>query len=87
MLAAPGLQYSLRIKIKKLLSLDGQPTVGRKLAVLPRRIDRRCMLLGLGSTVGLLSLYARRVRAVGAPLRFALTPVLLTSDLVMRSRS
>lgn len=83
MLAAPGLQYSLRNKIQKLLSLDGQPTVGRKLAVLPRRTDRRRMLLGLGSTVGLLSLHTRRVHSAGAPLRFALTPVLLTSDLVM----
>jgi len=77
------LQYSLRNIIKKLLSLDGQPTVGRKLAVLPRRTDRRRMLLGLGSTVGLLLLHTRRVHSAGAPLRFALTPVLLTSDLVM----
>jgi hypothetical protein len=83
MSAAPGLQYSLRIKIKKLLCLDGQPTVGRKLAVLPRRIGRRRMLLGLGSTVGLLSLHTRRVHCMGAPLRFALTPVLLSSDHVM----
>jgi hypothetical protein len=83
MLAAPGLQYSLRNKIKKLLSPDGQQTVGRKLAVLSRWANRRRMLLGLGSTVGLLSLHTRRVHSAGAPLRFALTPVLLTSDLIM----
>ena len=51
--------------------------------MLPRRPNRRRMLLGLGSTVGLLSLHTRRVHCAGAPLRFALTPVLLTSDLVM----
>jgi hypothetical protein len=41
------------------------------------------MLLGFGSTVGLLSLHTRRVHSAGTPLRFALTPVLLTSDLLM----
>jgi hypothetical protein len=56
-LAAPGLQYSLRNKIKNGLSLDGQPTVASKLAVLPRRTDRRRMLRGLGSTVGLLPVW------------------------------
>ena len=49
----------------------------------PRRTDRRRMLLGLGSTIGLLPLHTRRALSAGAPLRFALTPVLLTSDLVM----
>lgn len=51
--------------------------------MLHRRTDRRRMLLGLGSTVGLLSLHAQRAQSAGTPLRFALTPVLLTSDLVM----
>jgi hypothetical protein len=67
MLAAPGLQYSLRYKLKKLLSLDGQRTVGRILAVLSRHTNRRRMLLGLGSTVGLLSLHTRRVHSAAAP--------------------
>jgi hypothetical protein len=42
------------------------------------------MRLGLSSTVGLLSLLTGRVHSAGAPLHFALTPVLLTSDLVMQ---
>jgi phosphonate transport system substrate-binding protein len=82
-LAAPSEQSSLKSKIKKLLFLEGQWTVGRKLAVTPRRTDRRRMLLGLGSTIGLLPLHTRRALPADAPLRFALTPVLLTSDLVM----
>ena len=41
------------------------------------------MLLGLGSTLGLMSMRVRRSQAADAPLRFALTPVLLTSDLLM----
>jgi phosphonate transport system substrate-binding protein len=41
------------------------------------------MLLGLGSTAGLASLHARPAASADPPLRFALTPVLLTSDLVM----
>lgn len=48
-----------------------------------RRIDRRRMLLGLGSACSLMSAGARSARSTGAPLRFALTPVLLTSDLLM----
>jgi phosphonate transport system substrate-binding protein len=44
--------------------------------------DRRHVLLGLGSAAGL-AWGARRARAASTPLRFALTPVLLTSDLVM----
>jgi hypothetical protein len=51
--------------------------------VTSRRTDRRRMLLSLGSTIGLLPLHTRRALSAGAPLRFALTPVLLTSDLVM----
>jgi hypothetical protein len=69
MLAAPALQYSLRNKIKKLLSLDGQPTVGRKLAVVPRRTDSASHAAGLWQ-------HCR-------PVVIALTPVLLTSDLLM----
>jgi phosphonate transport system substrate-binding protein len=46
-------------------------------------IDRRRTLLTLGSTVGWMSLRMRQARSDDAPLRFALTPVLLTSDLVM----
>lgn len=45
--------------------------------------DRRRLLFGLGSAMGLASLYGPRVRSADAPLRFALTPVLLTSDLLM----
>ena len=41
------------------------------------------MLLGFGSAVGLISVHARRARPRAPPIRFALTPVLLTSDLVM----
>ncbi len=48
-----------------------------------RRIDRRSMLLGLGSACGLMSAGSRPAQSAGAPLRFALTPVLLTSDLLM----
>jgi len=51
--------------------------------VIPRRADRRRILLGLGSTLGLMSLRVRHAHAADAPLRFALTPVLLTSDLLM----
>ena len=46
-------------------------------------IGRRRLLAGLGSSAGLLLAPGRSLRASGAPLRFALTPVLLTSDLVM----
>lgn len=48
-----------------------------------RRIDRRRMLLGLGSAFSLMSAASRSAWSTGAPLRFALTPVLLTSDLLM----
>src|SRR5262245_17747158 len=41
------------------------------------------MLLGLGSAAGLMSWRMRTAQSADAPLRFALTPVLLTSDLVM----
>jgi phosphonate transport system substrate-binding protein len=40
-------------------------------------------VVGLGSTVGLAMLGSAHARSADAPLRFALTPVLLTSDLVM----
>jgi phosphonate transport system substrate-binding protein len=46
-------------------------------------MDRRRTLLGLAGTVGLASLPAWQGRSATVPLRFALTPVLLTSDLVM----
>lgn len=45
--------------------------------------DRRRMLLGLGSSAGVSLLCARRALSAAAALRFALTPVLLTSDLLM----
>lgn len=45
--------------------------------------DRRRTLLGLAGAVGLASLPAWQARSASAALRFALTPVLLTSDLVM----
>lgn len=47
-----------------------------------RRTDRRRVLLGLGSAAGL-TLVPRRAHSASTPLRFALTPVLLTSDLLM----
>jgi phosphonate transport system substrate-binding protein len=52
--------------------------------VVPRPTDRRRVLAGLSSMVGLASsgtLHAQS--AAASPLRFALTPVLLTSDLIM----
>ena len=45
--------------------------------------DRRRFLLGLSSAASLMSLRAQPAQSAGSPLRFALTPVLLTSDLVM----
>lgn len=51
--------------------------------MVPRRIDRRRVLLGLGSACGLMPAGTRPAQSTGAPLRFALTPVLLTSDLLM----
>jgi phosphonate transport system substrate-binding protein len=51
--------------------------------VVARRMDRRGVLLSLGSAVGSLWLSARHARGAVTPLRFALTPVLLTSDLLM----
>lgn len=45
--------------------------------------DRRRLLFGLGSAMGLVSLRGPRAQSASAPLRFALTPVLLTSDLLM----
>lgn len=46
-------------------------------------IHRRRVLTGLGSAVGLAPFCGHRARASSAPLRFGLTPVFLTSDLVL----
>lgn len=54
-----------------------------ELAVVHASTDRRRLLFGLGSAMGLASVYGPRARSADAPLRFALTPVLLTSDLLM----
>ena len=48
-----------------------------------RAIGRRRLLAGFGSMAGVAIVPRRALRASEAPLRFALTPVLLTSDLVM----
>lgn len=47
------------------------------------RADRRRLLFGLGSSAGLILSRASPVQTAAPPLRFALTPVLLTSDLLM----
>jgi len=75
--------HPVRTDRDKTRPVEGWQAVGRKLAVLPRRIDRRHMLFTLGSGVGVMSLGARQARSAAVPLRFALTPVLLTSDLIM----
>jgi phosphonate transport system substrate-binding protein len=69
-------------KIKR-LAPEGLLTVGRKLAVIPKHTDRRRVLAGLGSMLGLMSSRALHAQSAASPLRFALTPVLLTSDLMM----
>jgi phosphonate transport system substrate-binding protein len=46
-------------------------------------IDRRRLLRGGGSLAASFGVLGARAHAADAPLRFALTPVLLTSDLVM----
>jgi phosphonate transport system substrate-binding protein len=46
-------------------------------------IDRRRLLRGGGSLAASLGMIRAQAHAADAPLRFALTPVLLTSDLVM----
>ena len=46
-------------------------------------IDRRRLLMGVPSGAAAAALVAGHASAIEAPLRFALTPVLLTSDLVM----
>jgi ABC-type phosphate/phosphonate transport system substrate-binding protein len=51
--------------------------------VISRHTDRRRVLAGLGSMAGLVSFRTLRAESAAAPLRFALTPVLLTSDLMM----
>jgi phosphate/phosphite/phosphonate ABC transporter binding protein len=62
-----------------------EDAVGRweDLAMGRKTTDRRRLLLGLGSATSLVSIGTRRAVSVETPLRFALTPVLLTSDLVM----
>lgn len=45
--------------------------------------NRRRLLLGLGSAVGLASISRHRALAAESPLRFGLTPVFLTSDLAL----
>lgn len=52
---------------------------------MPRRkaIDRRRLLAGVGSAVGLAAPTWRMARAAEPPLRFGLTPVFLTSDLLL----
>jgi phosphonate transport system substrate-binding protein len=51
--------------------------------VVPRQTNRRRVLTGLGSMVGLASSRGLHAQSATSPLRFALTPVLLTSDLIM----
>ena len=46
-------------------------------------MDRRRLLVGVGSAAGSIAVPRSGARSADAPLRFALTPVLLTSDLVM----
>lgn len=48
-----------------------------------KAIDRRRLLAGVGSVVGLAAPTWRMARAAEQPLRFGLTPVFLTSDLVL----
>ena len=51
--------------------------------ILRKVINRRRWMKGAGSLAASFGVIGARARAKDAPLRFALTPVLLTSDLVM----